>query len=90
MIGSIVDAVLKSDSMAIAPMFKKAYWSLAIAGGIYFVFLSFLLNGWVQRQSVRDLDLKHNSVDMSAEPSMLIAYLRLGGMIQISLRSSGF
>ena len=76
--------------MAIAPIFKKAYWSLAIAGGIYFVFLSFLLNGWVQRQSVRDLELKFNSVDMSAELSMLIAYLRLGGMIQISLRSLGF
>ena len=76
--------------MAIAPIFKKAYWSLAIAGGIYFVFLSFLLNGWVQRQSVRDLKLKFNSVDMSAELSMLIAYLRLGGMIQISLRSLGF
>ena len=76
--------------MAIAPILKKAYWSLAVAGGIYFVFLSFLLNGWAQRQSVRDLELKHNSVDMSAELSMLIAYLRLGGMIQISLRSSGF
>ena len=76
--------------MAIAPIFKKAYWSLAIAGGIYFVFLSCLLNGWVQRQSVRNLKLEHNSVDMSAELFMLIAYLRLGGMIQISLRISGF
>ena len=76
--------------MAIAPIFKKAYWSLAIAGGIYFVFLSLLLNIWVQRQSVKDSELKHNSVDMSAELFMLIAYLRLGGMIQISLRSLGF
>ena len=76
--------------MAIAPIFKKAYWSLAIAGGIYFVFLSSLLNGWVQRQSVRDFELKHNSFNMSAELSMLIIYLRLGGMIQISPNSSGF
>lgn len=76
--------------MAIAPIFKKAYWSLAIAGGVYLVFLSLLLNGWVQRQSVRVLEFDYNSVDMSAELFMLIAYLRLGGMIQISLRLSGF
>lgn len=76
--------------MAIAPIFKKAYWSLAIAGGFYFVFLSFLLNGWVQRQSVRDSEIEHNRVDVSAELSMLIAYLRHGGMIQTGLRSSGF
>lgn len=84
------DAVLKSDLMAIAPIFKKAYWSLAIAGGIYVVFLSFLLNGWVQRQSVRDLELEHNRVDMCTELSMLIIYLQFGGMIQISPSSSGF
>ena len=84
------DAVLKSDLMAIAPIFKKAYWSLAIAGGIYFVFLSFLLNGWVQRQSVKDLKLKHNRVDKFTELSMLTVYLQRGGMIQISLNNSGF
>ena len=83
------NVVLKSVLMAIAPIFKKAYWSLAIAGGIYIVFLSFLLNGWVQRQSVRDLELKHNRVDICTELSMLIKYLRFGGMIQISPSSSG-
>ena len=54
------------------------------------MFLSFLLNGWVQRQSVRDSEIEHNRVDVSAELSMLIAYLRHGGMIQTGLRSSGF
>ena len=38
------------DLMAIAPIFKKAYWSLAIVGGVYFVYVTLLLNGWVQRQ----------------------------------------
>lgn len=37
--------------MAIAPIFKKACWSLAIAGGLYFAFISLLLNGWIQRQA---------------------------------------
>ena len=36
--------------MAIAPILKKAYLASALAGGLYFVFLSLLLNGWVQRQ----------------------------------------
>ena len=83
------DAVLKSDLMAVAPIFKKAYWSLAIAGGIYIVFLSFLLNGWVQRQSVRELGLKYNRIDMCTELFMLIIYQRFGGMIQTSPSSSG-
>ncbi|KAL2049292.1 hypothetical protein ABVK25_010470 [Lepraria finkii] len=38
--------------MAIAPIFKKAYWSLAIVGGLYFVYMTLLLNGWVQRQAL--------------------------------------
>ena len=84
------DAVLKSNLMAIAPILKKAYWSLAIAGGIYIVFLLFLLNGWVQRQSVRNLELERNRVDICTELSMLIMCLRFGGTIQISLSSSGF
>ena len=40
----------KFNLMAIAPILKKAYWASAFAGGLYFAFLSLLLNGWVQRQ----------------------------------------
>jgi len=39
--------------MAKAPIFKKAYWSLAIAGALYFCVLGVLSNSWVQRQSVQ-------------------------------------
>lgn len=36
--------------MALAPVFKKAYYSLAILTGIYFLSLTILLNPWAQRQ----------------------------------------
>ena len=38
--------------MAFTPTLKTAYWSLAIAGGCYFAFLSLLLNEKIQRQLV--------------------------------------
>ena len=38
--------------MAIASLFKKAYWSLAIVGALYFCFLLSLLNGFIQRQAL--------------------------------------
>ncbi|MCJ1266952.1 hypothetical protein MMC22_006837 [Lobaria immixta] len=38
--------------MALAPIFKKAYWSLAAAGGLYFVFLTLLLNESIQRHVI--------------------------------------
>lgn len=37
---------------ALLPIFKKAYWSLAAAGLLYAVFVTFLCNSWVQRQYV--------------------------------------
>ena len=38
--------------MALAPIFKKAYWSLAAAGLVYFAFVSLLLNGTIQRLAI--------------------------------------
>lgn len=38
--------------MALAPIFKKAYWSLAAAGLAYFAFISLLLNGAIQRHAI--------------------------------------
>ncbi|KAG7002262.1 MICOS complex subunit mic60 [Physcia stellaris] len=38
--------------MPLAPIFKRAYWSLVVGGALYFAFLSSLLNGWVQRQAL--------------------------------------
>lgn len=38
--------------MTLAPIFKRAYWSLVALGTLYFLFLSLLLNGWVQRHAL--------------------------------------
>ncbi|EON62560.1 hypothetical protein W97_01784 [Coniosporium apollinis CBS 100218] len=37
---------------ALLPIFKKAYWSLAAAGLLYAVFVTFLCNSWVQRHAL--------------------------------------
>ena len=37
---------------AIAPIFRKAYWTLAAAGLTYFAFVSLLLNGTIQRNAI--------------------------------------
>ena len=34
------------------PIFRKAYWTLAILGGIYLCFLTALINPTLQRKSV--------------------------------------
>jgi len=36
--------------MAVASIFKKAYWTFAAAGGLYFVALALLSSVWLQRQ----------------------------------------
>jgi abhydrolase domain-containing protein 12 len=38
--------------MGMNPLIKKAYWSLAAMGALYFVFLGCLANPWVQRKYV--------------------------------------
>ncbi|KAH8146127.1 uncharacterized protein LAJ45_09817 [Morchella importuna] len=38
--------------MVMNPLIKKAYWSLAAMGALYFVFLGCLANPWVQRNAI--------------------------------------
>lgn len=38
--------------MGMNPLLKKAYWSLAALGALYFVFLGCLANPWVQRNAI--------------------------------------
>lgn len=46
----VVNLFRSLRSMPVAPVFKKAYWSLVVGGALYFGLLFLLLNGWVQRQ----------------------------------------
>lgn len=68
--------------MAISPIFKKAYWSLAAAGGLYFVFLALLLNESIQRQWVWSLGALHSRVDRAIAFYISIRYLRPGNTIR--------
>lgn len=43
--------------MVMNPLIKKAYWSLAAMGALYFVFLGCLANPWVQRKYVFNFPL---------------------------------
>ncbi len=36
--------------MAFASVFKKAYWTFAAAGGVYFLILGLLASPYLQRQ----------------------------------------
>jgi hypothetical protein len=38
--------------VALDPILKKAYWSLASIGGVYAIFIIALLNPWIQHQYV--------------------------------------